>query len=381
MEQFASFVISRQRPLFWGMLGIAILLTAGVFKLEMNDDFIEYFDESYQFRRATDFMESELTGFDVIEYSLSSGEKGGINNPDYLKVVEDFSKWYEQQPNVIRAYNITDTYKKLNKSMHGDDNSFYTIPESRELSAQYLLLYELSLPFGLDINNNVNVDKSSTRMVVTLRGMTSRDLREMDNRARQWLQNNAPKSMFTYGTGLSIMFANISKRNIESMLGGSAMALVLISIIMILALRSFRLGILSLIPNLLPALMGFGLWGMMVGRAGLALSVIAAMTIGIVVDDTVHFMSKYQRARRESDATPEEAVRYSFNTVGVALVITTFALVVGFMVLSTSGFKVNAEMGLLTGITITIALIIDFLFLPALLMKVDKHTINDSGGC
>jgi predicted RND superfamily exporter protein len=131
---------------------------------------------------------------------------------------------------------------------------------------------------------------------------------------------------------------------------------------------------LSLIPNLSPAFMAFGLWGILVGQVGLGLSIVVAMTLGIVVDDTVHFMSKYLRARRENKLSPEDAVRYSFNTVGTAMWVTTVALVGGFLVLTYSGFKMNSEMGLLTAITISIALVMDFFFLPTLLMKVDGKT-------
>jgi predicted RND superfamily exporter protein len=257
--------------------------------------------------------------------------------------------------------------------MHGDDDVYYRIPEQRDLAAQYLLLYEMSLPFGLDLNNYIDVDKSATRMIVTFRGMTSRDLREMGEKARNWLKENAPERMFTYGSGLSIIWSHISNRNINSMLGASFLALVLISGLMIFALRSFRIGILSLVPNLSPALMAFGLWGIVAGQVGLGLSVVVAMTLGIVVDDTVHFISKYLRARREQNMNSSDAIHYSFNTVGTAMWVTTVALVSGFLILTFSGYKMNSEMGLLTAITISLALALDFLFLPTLLMKVDRE--------
>ena len=118
--------------------------------------------------------------------------------------------------------------------------------------------------------------------------------------------------------------------------------------------------------------MGFGLWGLLVGEVGLALSVVTGMTLGIVVDDTVHFLSKYLRARRERGLESADAVRYAFSTVGMALWVTSIVLVAGFMVLSQSAFKLNSDMGLLTAITIGFALAADFLFLPPLLMKIDK---------
>jgi predicted RND superfamily exporter protein len=368
----AELVIKRRTLVFWGTLVAVVVMAAGTLFIELNDNFVKYFDDSFEFRRATDFVQENLTGWDTIEYSLESGEPGGINNPEYLAKVEEFANWYRHQPKVVHANTITDTMKRLNKNMHGGDESYYRLPEQRDLAAQYLLLYEMSLPFGLDLNNQINVDKSATRMIVSLRGTNTRDLRDMDEKARTWLRANAPESMFTYGSGLSIIWAHISERNINSMLGASFGALVLISFILIFALRSIKLGLVSLIPNLTPAIMAFGIWGMIVGQVGLGLSVIVSMTLGIVVDDTVHFLSKYLRARREHDMNLPSAIRYSFNTVGTAMWITTVVLVAGFLVLSFSSYKMSADMGLMSAITLTLALAMDYLLLPTLLMKVEE---------
>jgi predicted RND superfamily exporter protein len=373
-NRLADFVIKQRNFVFWSTLAVIVVLTAGTLRIELNDNWIKYFDKSYAIRKATDFAEENLTGFHAIEYSLESGESGGVNNPEYLAILEKFANWYRQQPKVVNVNTIAETIKRLNKNMHADEESFYRIPEQRELVAQYLLLYEMSLPFGLDLNNQINVDKSATRMTVILNDTTTKELRSMDQKAREWLRANAPASMFTYGSGLSIIFAHISERNINSMLGASFGALGLISLILIAALRNFKLGVISLIPNVVPAIMAFGLWGILEGQVGLGLSVVAAMTLGIVVDDTVHFMSKYLRARREHDMNPSAAVRYSFNTVGTALWITTLALVAGFSVLAFSGYRMSSDMGLMTAITITLALALDFLFLPTLLIKVEEKT-------
>jgi predicted RND superfamily exporter protein len=372
----AEFVIRNHQAVFWSMTFLIIVLVSGMTRLELNDNFLKYFSHKYEIRRATDFMQDNLRGWDIIEYSLDSGEPGGINKPEYLRTVEDFAQWYRKQPKVAFVSTITDTMKTLNKNMHGDDPDFYAIPDSRDLAAQYLLLYELSLPFGQDLNNRINVDKSATHFIVFLKNTSAREQRALDASAREWLKKNAPPSMFTYGSGMSIIWAHISKRNIKSMLGASFGALVVISVILILALRSFRLGIISLIPNLAPAFMAFGIWGLLVGQVGLALSVIVSLTIGIVVDDTIHFLSKYLRARREKNLDPTEAVRYAFNTVGTAMWVTTIALVAGFSVLTASGYTVNAQMGLLAAITISLALLLDFLFLPALLLIVDRKEIS-----
>jgi predicted RND superfamily exporter protein len=291
--------------------------------------------------------------------------------------MEAFANWFREQPRVLHVNVLTDIMKRLNKNLHGDDPAMYQVPDDKALSAQYLLLYEFSLPFGLDLNDQINVKKSATRMTVLLESVSSNELLAMEQRAQEWLRNHAPDYMHTEGASPSLMFANIGYRNIRSMLEGTSIALVVISLILVVALRSWRVGLLSLVPNLVPIGMAFGVWGMTNGQIGLALSVVTGMTLGIVVDDTVHFLSKYLRARREKGLNAEQAVRYAFTTVGTALWVTSLVLVLGFGVLSFSAFTLNAEMGLVTAITIALALLADFLFLPTLLMRFgDKKDEN-----
>jgi uncharacterized protein len=373
MEAFGDFVVRKRTPLFWGMSALILLLLTGLPRNDLNDVFVHYFDETIDFRADSDFTTENLTGVYNIEYSLDSGEPGGISNPGYLNDVEAFSNWYRQQPEVLHVNSYTDISKRLNKNMHGDNQEMYKIPESRDLSAQYLLLYEMSLPYGLDLNNQINIDKSAIRLTTTLTTLSSNELISIEERADAWLTKNAPHIKSGHGTGTSIMFAHIGQRNIISMLYATTLALVLISIVLIVALRSIKIGMISLIPNLAPAAMGFGLWGYMVGEIGSSLSVVSTMTLGIVVDDTVHFLSKYLRARREKNLNPEDAVRYAFATVGRALLITSIVLVAGFLVLATSAFELNSGMGLLTAIVIILALFADFLFLPPLLIKIEER--------
>ncbi|VAX27950.1 Predicted exporter of the RND superfamily [hydrothermal vent metagenome] len=369
LNRLANFVIGWPKTILWISLLIGVALTTGISRIELNDNFIKYFDESNEIRRATDFMEAHLTGADLIEYALESGEESGINDPSYLTQVEAFANWYRTQPKVSHVLSITDIIKRLNQNMHENDPAYYRIPERRDLTAQYLLLYELSLPFGLDLNNQINVKKSATRMLVTVKDISTKELQILENNARRWLTENAPQQMFTYGSGLSVIWADLAQRNIYSMLKASFGALILISVILAFALKSLKLGLISLLPNLLPALMAFGIWGMFVGQVGLGLSVVVTMTLGIVVDDTIHFLNKYVRARREQNLDPAHAIRYAFNTVGPAMWVTTLALVAGFMVLTLSGYRMNADMGLMSALTITLALGMDFLLLPSVLLK------------
>ncbi len=378
MDKLGSFVVKQRKTLLWSVSLITVTLIAFIPKNELNDVFVNYFDETFDFRVATDFATDNLTGLYYIDYSLSSGEPNAVSEPKFLNAVEAFANWYRQQPEVMHVNTITDIFKRLNKNMHADDNDYYRLPEDRELAAQYLLLYEMSLPYGLDLNNQINVNKSATRFTVTTQTLSTNDLLALENRAQYWLAENALPSMITPGSGTSVMFAHIGYSNIRAMLTGAGVALVLISMILIFALKSFKYGMLSLAPNILPAAVAFGVWGIFVGQVGMALSVVAGMTVGIVVDDTIHFISKYLRARRENGFDSIEAVRYAFHNVGTALWITTVVLIAGFLILSTSHFQINAGMRLLTAITIALALILDFLLLPPLLIAIGKKKASSA---
>lgn len=375
-DRFSNFVVANRKMLLLGAVSLSVLLSGGISRVELNDNFIEYMDKSFAARRAAEFIQERISGFDVIEYSLGAGEADGINDPQYLERMEAFADWYRQQEGVIHVAAFTDIMKRLNRNMHGDAEESYHLPVNRKLAAQYLLLYELSLPYGLDLNNRINVDKSATRISVIIRGKSSRDLRLIDQQAQSWLKDNTPEYMHSAGTGLSIMFSHISRININTMLLASFFALILISAILMFALRSIKIGLASLLPNLMPAFAAFGLWGLFIGQVGLAAAVIVALTLGIVVDDTVHFISNYLDAREKDKSSPAEAVKKAFNHVGTALWSTTLILVAGFGLLIFSGYKVTSEMGLLTVITISLALVLDFLLLPALLVVIQKEKIT-----
>ena len=373
MERLAEAVVSRRRMLLYGAIPVILGLALCIPLNELNDRFLDLFHERIEFRAHSDFAMNNLGGMYQTEHSVGSDSSNGISEPAYMVKLEEFADWYRAQPEVTHVNVISDTMKRLNKSMHGDEQEWYRLPDNRQLGAQYLLLYELSLPYGLDLNNQINLDKSATRLTATLGNISAREIRDIAVRAEDWLHANAPEEMFGVASSATVMFAHISKRNIESMLGGTTLALILISGVLILALRSLKVGLISLLPNLAPAVLAFGVWGIFVGQVNLALSSVIAMTLGIVVDDTVHFLSKYLRARREQGLSAEDAVRYAFSSVGRALIVTSIILMIGFSILSLSSFDLNGSMGRMTAMTIAFALIADLTVLPALLMTVDTR--------
>ncbi len=373
MNRLADFVVRYRKALIWGWLLIVPVLILAIPRNELNDVLVHFFDESVEFRQDTDFMDERLSGNTLLEYSLEASSEGGVTDPLFLAEVSDFAAWYREQPPVRHVATITDTFRQLNKSMHGDDPAAYRIPESQELAAQYLLLYELSLPQGLDLNNQIDRSRSATRVTISAETLYSQDLLDLNARAEAWLEANAEHVAGVNSTGPAALFAYIGQRNIRAMLVGTVVVLLAISAILLFALRSLRLGLISIVPNVIPAVLGFGVWGLTVGQVGLSLMVVVAMTVGIVVDDTVHFLSKYRRARREYGQGPEEAVRYAFDTAGRALLTTTVVLVAGFLIFVFSPFVPTAQVGVLTAMIIGFALIADLSLLPALLTVVDRN--------
>ncbi|MCG8670753.1 MAG: MMPL family transporter [Pseudomonadales bacterium] len=375
-NQLADYVIHHRKPLFMVFLVIAGVFMMQMNKNDLNDDNVNYFSKDVAVRQAADFTEANLNGMNLIEYSIDSGSTNGVYDIQFLQKVDDFAKWYRQQEHVTHVYTYTDVIKRLNKNMHNDNDSWYKLPDDRELAAQYSLLYEMSLPFGMDLNNQVNLDKSALRITVSVENVKAKEILAIEEKAQQWFAENAPE-LASPGASPSIMFAHIGQKNIMSMLWGTLVAVIVISLTLMLSLGSWRLGLLSLIPNSLPALITFGIWGLLVGEINMGSAAVFSITLGIVVDDTVHFLAKFLRARQEHQMDLFDSIHYAFTHVGAALLTTTVVLASGFMILAVSNFNVNSSLGIMVSITIVMALIYDFVFLPALLIFANKWLKKD----
>ncbi|NNC54343.1 MAG: MMPL family transporter [Pseudomonadales bacterium] len=236
-----------------------------------------------------------------------------------------------------------------------------------------MLLYELSLPYGLDITNQVNFDKSAIRITAMLRKSDAQEFIDFEKSAHRWLQANHP-NLASHGSSVWMMFNKLGMNNIHSMISGSLLAIIGVTLTICIALRSLRYGLLSLVPNAFPAAIALGIWGISVGYVNMAVASIFSITLGIIVDDSVHFISKYRRAREQKGYDAEQAVHYAFNTVGAALVVTTIVLGIGFSLLASSSFNLNGHIGAMTAMTVVIALVFDFLVLPPLLLAMESRS-------
>lgn len=372
MSRLGDRVIRHRRPLLIGGVLVTVGLAALIPRNELDDAFVEYFSPDVDFRQATDFASAHLTGLYQLELVLDSGSPGSIAEPAFLAALDAFTNWLRTRPEVMHVAVLSDTLRHVNHNLHGDDAAAYRLPPSREEAAQALLLYEMALPFGRDLTDRIALDKSATRVTAALRPISSNDLRVLEAEALDRLAAQ-PAIAAATATGAPLLFAHVGTRNIHGILLGTTLTLVAISLLMIIALRSLRLGLISLLPNLVPTAMAFGVWGLLVGQVGMAIASVTCMTLGIIVNDSIHLLWKYAAARREG-ASPEAAVRHAVATVGTALWVTSAVLVLGFSVLLLSQFVPNAGMGLLTAITIAFALAADLLWLPPLLMWLDRSS-------
>ena len=373
LRRFADVVIRHRAAVFAVGAGGILLLASGLPRNQFGDDYVRFFDAEHPFRIASEFTNERLTGMQYVEFGVYAQGPGEIYSEQYLQRLDAFVAWLRAQPEVVKVSSLIDILKRLNQTMNQGDAAYYSLPEQRQLSAQYLLFYEMSLPSGTDLTHLVNLEKSATRVTVQLSTISSGAVRDFDLRARAWQAQHWPAAQQTPGSGISVMFANIALRNFSSMLVGTGIAFALICVLLLMAFRSPRLAAISLVPNLAPAAAGFGAWGYLVGQVGMSLSIVVSLTLGIVVDDTIHLLSRYARARREQQMSAEDALREAFGSVGVALWFTSLVLVAGFAVLSSSSFALTAQLGQLATMVVLLALWADFLVLPPLLLWLDRR--------
>ncbi len=344
---------------------------------KINDDPVKYFGAEQQMRKYMEFINDNITGQGALNYSVPIFEGGSVTDPVYLFLLDDFSSWLKQQPHVVHVDSLADIIKRLNQSWHADDPAFYRLPNSREAASQLLLLYELSLPYGADLGNLIAPDREASRVRITMSNTAGDYHIALDEHASAWLQARLGDAYLGGGASAPLMFAHIGERSMKGILIGLVGSLFIMGLILVAVMGSLRLGLVSMLGNLIPVAMAFGLWGLINGNIDVGLSVTLGIAFGIVVDDTIHLLTKFHRAQREGFSTPD-AIRSAFTLVGPALVTTTVVLICGFAMLGFSEMNLTANTSILTTMTIALALLVDLFFIPALLIILNTNSREHS---
>ena len=351
--------------LFSLIIGFSI---TSIGKLSFNDNYIKYFDEDSEFRRAVEFASKNLKGAYFLEFSFDSGEPSGITKPEFLAKVMDFTAWLNEQPDVVSVVSFADVISEIHRNFErsvGED-----IEIDQDLNEEYLSLLEFSDALGVLYEQLYNKDQSKLRVLVNISVIENDELFALTQRSNEWIRENFP-GQDTIGTSVPLLAAMQGHTVIKGMLSGSIYIYIMITVCMIIGLKSFSWGAISIIPNLFPALVLFGFWALFIGEVNQTAAIIFAMTLGLIVDDTIHFMSKYIKLKR-SGVSAKDAIPIIFNIAGVAITTTTFIIMAGFSVLTFSNLGIAKTTGYMVAIIAFIALIIDLIMLPAILVLFDR---------
>ncbi len=361
----------RGTPLFWGsaVLVLVTLLLLPLNRLDFNR--YSFVDEESDFHYVMTALREKIGNDQSLVYSISSGQYYGITEPEFLHQVDEFSRWVEAQPEASFVTSYTDLLRALNKSEHDDDEAFDVLPEDKLQIIDYLVGYQLIQEIEPNLEPIFNSDYSAIRLVVGTSNLTNGELIILNDRIDAWIAAHMnPDYRVMHGDN-SILFARLDHSTTVELAKGFSLSFVLITLTLLVGLRSLRYGLLSIMPNLFPATIVFGFWGLFVGELSPYILMLFSISIGIVVDDSVHILSKYISAKREG-ASPVEAVRYSLDKAGSAITITTLALAVGTFILVLSNTFHFQNVALLLTPIIVVALLLDLFFLPPLLIRFDQ---------
>jgi predicted RND superfamily exporter protein len=361
---YGSFIVKNDKKIALVTTVIFVFLTIGIFNVKIDSNTIRYFDKSVEIRQSAEFIMENITGPMAYEIIVDSQEPNGIKNPDFLKTVELFYKDFQTTyPDVKHLNSLMDTIKRFNKVVNNRDE----IPNNQNLIAQYLLLFSLSLPQGMEINDKMDIKEQKLRITARVNIVdTSTDL-EMINYVSDWWGNTPYRASVQ---GQTAMFAYMQKDVTNTLIYSLSLAIFLVSLIMLLIFKRFKILWVFILPNILPVILVIGLMGWIGITIDIGVAIAGAIIIGVAVDDTIHFLVKYFEARKEGlsmEDTFDEILRYA----GKAILFTTIILSVAFSLFAFSAFTPNQNFGIVTAFALIIALVIDLLLLPALLSIVE----------
>jgi uncharacterized protein len=361
-------LLVKYKPIVLGFYAVLIAISIGLlFKIQTNSDPFKYFDKSYSLTIATDFVEEKVGGALGVEMVIDSGEREGIKDPVFLNKVDEYQQWVDSFEFVTKTISLVDILKEMNKTLNGGLESAYRLPSTRESVAQQLFLYTMNLPQGLDINNRVSIENDSLRLTAMWTLHDSETSLAMIDRFEE---KAAEMGLNLHVTGKGPLYQSNNELVVNSYIKTLGIALVLIAILLCIGLKSIRIGLLSMIPNAIPIIIGGACLPLFNVPLDIGTVIISSVCLGIAVDDTIHFLTNFQKYTENGDNS-ELAVSKVLTHTAPALVTTTMVLVAAFATFAFGTFVPNQNFGKFVAIILTVALVTDLTLLPALVLKKD----------
>ncbi len=363
-SRYAAFIIKNDTKIIFTSIAVFGFIALGLFKLQVDSNSIRYFREEVPFRSAVTFIQNNLTGPMAYEIVIDSKAKDGIKNPDFMKEVEKFQRELKAKfPDTRHTSSLIDVVKRFNEIMVGKNE----VPASNEIIAQYLLLYSLSLPQGMEINDRMDIDERLLRLTASMNVVnTSLDL-EMINWIENWWKNSPYSAQVN---GQTTMFAHMQSDITDTLIQSITLAISVVSLMMFFIFRKIKMIPLFIIPNILPIILVLGVMGWLGITIDIGVAISGAIIIGVAVDDTIHFLVKYKEARLKG-YNFHDSLTYIMKYAGSAIIFTTVVLSSSFLIFRFSDFMLNVNFGIVTAIALIIAVLVDLFMLPAILSKYD----------
>ena len=369
-KRVGQFSLKNRKKIIWLVPLFSAFLMSFIPLNETKDNPMEFYSERFtSVAEDTKWLAKRLGGTFLVTYEYVSEDL--VSDPEYLRQLDEFTTWLENQDEVLSVNSLSKIIKNLNRTLNGDDQSWYVIPQDSELVAQYLFFYEMSLPFGLDLTSTINQERTSTKVTVSLKEIDSKAFIEFYDRVDDYASLSIVSGNLSGGGGTRSVMAFMGMLLAEQLMYALIIGFIVITLAIALFYRSLSAGLITAIPNILPIGVAFGIWGIFSSNVSMLVSLGIGCTLGIVVDFSVHFLSKYLYARRSLSLSAEESVLYAFETVGFPLTIMTVSLCMGFAVLFLASFMPLRGFAGITMISFVAALIIDLLLFPAVLIAWD----------
>lgn len=378
LEKAATVNERYPRTLLAGGIGLFLVSALLCTRINIESYILEELTEGNPIVQANRIMEDEMMGVFPYQIQVAAGEEGGALEPAFLERVDQLVSFVASQPWIRKTLAITDILKEMNQAMHDGDPAFYRVPESKELVAQYLLLYEMSgNPEDLDVL--LTPDGSYVRLACQGVDMGTHNFFELKRRTEERAAALFPPPASFHVTGRSLLAQRALDNVIRDMLVSLFAAFGIICVAVTLLYRSIKVGLLSMVPNVIPLVFTMGFMGLLGITLRTSTVIIFAISLGIAVDDTIHYITRFREELfRTQDYT--RAMHDTLRSAGRAIVATTVIMIAGFTVFISSNFKATQDFGLLASITLTAALLGSLLFLPVSLNVVKPWKLEHESG-